>query len=101
MIDEDKRANIERELRLLEAEAQEGGVVGGAVDVLTDGLAEVNAQLWDVEDALRVCERQGEFGPRFVALARSVYALNDQRAALKLTINRLFESALIEEKSYG
>ena len=73
-------------------------MVGSAVETLAEDLAEVNAQLWEVEDALRVCERDGEFGPRFVALARSVYTLNDQRAALKRLINRLFDSALVEEK---
>jgi tetratricopeptide (TPR) repeat protein len=98
---EGERANVRRELELLEAEARNGGVVGGAVEALTEDLAEVNAQLWEVEDALRVCERDGAFGSRFVALARSVYALNDRRAALKRAINRLFDSALMEEKSYG
>jgi len=76
-------------------------VIGGAVEALTDDLGEINAQLWEVEDALRVCECDRELGPRFVALARSVYALNDQRAALKRSINALLRSALIEEKSYG
>ena len=99
--DEGKRANVRRELDLLEAEAQGANVVGGAVEALADDLAEVNAQLWEVEDALRGCERDGKFGARFEALARSVYALNDQRAALKRKINRLFDSLLLEEKSYG
>ncbi len=58
-------------------------MVGGAVEALADDLAEVNGQLWEVEDALRWCERDADFGPRFVALARSVYVLNDRRAALK------------------
>ncbi|HXY58793.1 MAG TPA: DUF6165 family protein, partial [Methylocystis sp.] len=99
--DEAKRANVRRELHLLEAKARGAGVIGGAVEALTDDLAEINAQLWEVEDALRVCEREREHGPRFVALARSVYALNDERAALKRSINAMFRSALIEEKSYG
>ena len=101
MVDEQKRVNVRRELDLLEAEARKGGVVGGAVEALGDELAAVNGRLWEVEDALRVCERQGDFGPRFVGLARSVYALNDQRAAFKRAINRLFDSAVVEEKSYG
>ena len=101
LADEGKRLNVRRELALLEAEAQDAGVVGGAVEAMAADLAEVNAQLWEVEDALRVCEREEEFGARFVALARSVHALNDRRAALKRLINRLFNSALVEEKSYG
>lgn len=61
----------------------------------------MNARLWDIEDAIRTCEREGDFGPRFVALARSVYGENDVRAALKRAINTLANSALIEEKSYA
>jgi hypothetical protein len=61
-------------------------------------LAAVNAKLWDVEDALRLMESAGDFGPEFVALARSVYTLNDTRAALKRQINQRLGSALIEEK---
>jgi hypothetical protein len=66
-----------------------------------DRLHAVNRALWDVEDALRACERAADFGPGFVALARSVYRLNDERAALKRAINLRLGSRLLEEKSYG
>ena len=46
------------------------------------------------------CERAGDFGPKFVELARSVYFNNDNRAAIKRKINVLLGSKLIEEKSY-
>ena len=71
-----------------------------ALNALVDDLAAVNARLWDVEETLRICERDRDFGPRFVALARSVYATNDERAALKRAVNSLYGSALVEEKSY-
>jgi hypothetical protein len=67
---------------------------------LEEQLAAVNEQLWDIEDAIRQCEREGDFGPRFVELARSVYRTNDRRAALKRAINDRLGSAIIEEKSY-
>jgi hypothetical protein len=63
-------------------------------------LKKVNEQLWDVEDAIRVCEKKGQFDDEFVRLARSVYILNDQRAELKKQINLETGSRLIEEKSY-
>lgn len=63
-------------------------------------LREVNAELWQVEDDIRACERRGDFGPTFIELARSVYRLNDRRAAIKRGINLASGSALIEEKSY-
>jgi hypothetical protein len=64
-------------------------------------LSAVNAQLWQLEDAVRDCERRGVFGEPFVVLARSIYRLNDRRAALKRAISVAGGSALIEEKVYG
>jgi len=65
------------------------------------GLQQVNEALWEVEDDLRDHERRGDFGPEFVRLARSVYHLNDRRAALKRAINEALGSELVEEKSYA
>ncbi len=99
--DEGKRRNVRRELALLEARANDEGLVGAAIEPLAEELAAANARLWDIEDAIRLCESESDFGPRFVALARSVYAANDQRAAIKRAINARFDSALVEEKSYA
>jgi len=63
-------------------------------------LRATNEALWDVEDALRLNEKTKDFGDAFIALAREVYVLNDQRAALKSSINNLTGSNLREEKSY-
>jgi hypothetical protein len=97
----DKLANVQRELKLLERLAREDGASEPPIDLLTDQLAIVNGRLWTIEDALRSCEREGDFGPRFVALARSVYCENDTRAAIKRAINVLASSSLVEEKSYA
>lgn len=61
-------------------------------------LAQVNQALWEVEDRLRAAEAAGSFGDRFIADARSVYRLNDRRAALKRALNLRLGSTLIEEK---
>jgi hypothetical protein len=97
----EKLANVHRELNLLERSAREDGVSGPSIDLLTDQLAAVNGRIWTIEDALRACEHDGDFGPRFVTLARSVYCENDTRAAIKRALNTLAGSALVEEKSYG
>jgi hypothetical protein len=68
---------------------------------LRAALLAVNTALWEVEDELREHERRGDFGARFVELARSVYRTNDRRAALKAQVNTLLGSALHEEKSYA
>ena len=99
--DPEKLTNVRRELELLERLGRDDGASGPPIDLLTDQLALVNGRLWTIEDALRTCEREGDFGPRFVALARSVYCENDTRAAIKRAINMLANSALVEEKSYA
>ncbi len=55
--------------------------------------------LESVEDEIRRCEGEGDFGPKFVELARPVYKNNDHRAELKRKINELLGSAIVEEKS--
>ena len=64
-------------------------------------LAQVNEALWDVEERLRARERAGDFGADFVADARAVYRHNDQRAALKRSLNERLGSEFVEQKSYG
>ena len=64
-------------------------------------LKRVNEALWDIEDAIRNCERRQEFGTEFIALARSVYKTNDKRSALKNEINLLHKSEIVEQKSYS
>ena len=95
-----KLANVRRELALLEAAWREA--TAGAVDLQDEAaaLASINAQLWEIEDALREHEAARRFDAEFVALARSVYQRNDERAALKRRVNEKLGSALIEEKSY-
>ena len=95
----DKRANVRHELGLLEALA-ERELAGVDLAALTEELTAINGGLWDIEEGKRDCERRGEFGPEFIALARSVYVENDRRAAIKRKINEAVGSELIEEKSY-
>jgi tetratricopeptide (TPR) repeat protein len=99
--DEEKRRNVAHELAVVRALQGDEGLSHRLLDELAEGLKAVNAQLWDIEDAIRLCEKRQDFGPSFVSLARSVYRLNDRRAELKHEINLLSNSAIIEEKSYG
>lgn len=70
-------------------------------EALHQELASINGELWQLEDGVRECERRGDFGSSFVAMARRIYGLNDQRAALKRAISIASGSALIDEKSHG
>jgi|ERR1043166_73981 uncharacterized protein DUF6165 len=94
------RANVERELdHLLEIRAR-ASLDRTDLAGLEDELFQVNGRLWEVEDELRALEQNGNFGKRFIELARSVYRLNDQRSVLKRRINTVTGSVIIEEKSY-
>jgi hypothetical protein len=63
-------------------------------------LKNINKKLWNIEDHIRLKEKQKIFDKKFIELARSVYITNDKRAAIKKDINILSESSFIEEKSY-
>lgn len=63
-------------------------------------LSEVNNKLWEIEDQIRLKEKDQEFDDKFIDLARSVYIVNDKRSTIKKFINLMTDSNLIEEKSY-
>jgi len=94
-----KLANVRHELDLLTGVCAPA-LAQAEVIALKADLGAVNESLWDVEDHIRDCERAGDFGSRFVELARAVYHTNDRRAALKRAINDVLGSAIVEEKSY-
>jgi hypothetical protein len=98
-----KQPNIVRELAALMqvVDQQQLGYPAGPLAELGRELSAVNQQLWGIEDDIRECERQADFGPRFVELARAVYHRNDERAAIKRRINEQCGSELVEEKSYA
>jgi hypothetical protein len=68
---------------------------------LTAELKQANEALWEIEDRVRDCEREKNFWPEFITLARSVYKTNDRRTAIKRQINDLAGSPIVEEKSYS
>ena len=70
------------------------------VSILKTELKNINLSLWKIEDDIRDCERDKIFDNTFVQLARSVYFTNDKRSKVKLEINLLLNSSLVEEKSY-
>lgn len=98
--DKGARANVAHELGSLRRVAGEALRADG-VAPLIEQLQAVNEELWEIEDKIREREAEGDFGQRFVQLARSVYKKNDLRAAIKRRINEALGSELVEEKSYA
>jgi len=98
--DEAKLANVRTELSALETTWMSHPAGGQDVAQLRADLKAVNERLWDIEDNIRLQDKAGDFGVRFIELARSVYLQNDERARIKKAINLALGSAYVEEKSY-
>ena len=67
---------------------------------LYKSLKEINAKLWVIEDDKRQCEKDKDFGDKFIKLSRDVHFLNDDRAKIKLEINNHTGSFIKEIKEY-
>lgn len=93
-----KNINHEYDLLMQIYTTQISETVG--ISELKNKLKEINLELWKIEDDIRDCEREKSFSHTFIELARSVYFTNDRRSQVKLEINLLLNSNLVEEKSY-
>lgn len=99
--DAGKRANVGREFDALAGVLKPLLATAPGLAALQAELRAINETLWRIEDDIRDCERQRDFGPRFIELARNVYQTNDRRAATKRKIDELMGSDIVEEKSYA
>ena len=70
------------------------------IDELFLSLKDINTRLWNIEDNKRKCEKDKDFGEKFIKLSRDVHFLNDDRANIKLKINNLTGSKIKEIKEY-
>ena len=101
MTDPTKVANVRTELGLLQATWQGSPHSATDIDAEWSELKRINEALWDIEDKIRDKERDQQFDKEFIELARAVYVTNDERAAVKRTINTKLGSKIGEEKSYA
>ena len=70
------------------------------INVLYADLKKINEQLWEIEDKIRLCEKNSDFKDKFIQLARDVYITNDKRSKTKLEINKILDSNIQEVKQY-
>ncbi len=99
--DSGKLENVRRELDVLTEERRLHMNEAKDCKKLTMTLKAVNERIWDLEDTIRECDRQKDFGDLFLETAKRIYRTNDERAALKREISLLFGSMIVEEKSYA
>ena len=98
--DKDKLKEVEKELSTLSKTMETTIIDKSKIIELKDQLKNINLFLWDIEDKKRIAEKNNDFGPKFIELARNVYKYNDERAKIKLKINELLGSNIKEVKSH-
>ena len=98
--DHDKLKFINDEYKILKSEFDKNVKSDVRLKKLFDVLKEINSRLWVIEDDKRLCEKNSDFGEKFVKLSRDVHLLNDNRAKLKLEINNYTGSKIKEIKEY-
>ena len=91
---------INKEYKILKEVQSSSIEVTEKLKILFQEIKEVNLNLWNVEDKLRICEKNKDFGQNFIKLARDVYLNNDKRSRIKSKINEVSGSNIKEIKQY-
>jgi len=100
-IKDDAKLNfINDEYNLLKDQMTKNVKSDEKLEKLFDSLKEINSKLWVIEDDKRMCEKNSDFGEKFINLSRDVHFLNDKRAEIKLEINNVTGSKIKEIKEY-
>ena len=98
--DPEKLKFINKEHSILKDQLEKNFKTDNKLNNLYQSLKEINAKLWVIEDNKRQCEKDKDFGEKFIKLSRDVHFLNDDRAKIKLEINNHTGSAVKEIKEY-
>ena len=98
--DKNSLEEIKKEYKILKEIQTSSIEMTGKIKDLFQSVKNVNIKLWNIEDKLRICEKNKDFDKNFIELARSVYFANDERAELKSKINKILKSNIIEIKQY-
>ena len=99
--DKSNQKEINKEYKILK-KAQKSNIKLNKKSInLFKELKNINLKLWDIEDKVRIFEKDKNFNETFVQLAREVYFNNDRRAKIKLEINKIFKSNITEIKKYA
>ena len=98
--DEEKLNYIVDEYNLLKEQMVDKVKLNEKLSGLFDTLKDINSKLWVIEDDKRLCEKDSDFGEKFIKLSRDIHFLNDKRASIKLEINNQTGSKIKEIKEY-
>ena len=98
--DKEKLKYIVDEYNLLKEQMVNKVKLNEKLNGLFEALKDINSKLWVIEDDKRLCEKNSDFGEKFIKLSRDIHFLNDKRASIKLEINNQTGSKIKEIKEY-
>ena len=98
--DQEKLKFINTEFDVLKDQLKNNIKSDEKLEKLFNTLKEINSKLWVIEDDKRLCEKNSDFGEKFIKLSRDIHFLNDDRAKIKLEINNYTGSKIKEIKEY-
>ena len=99
--DKSNQNEIKKEYKILKKIQNSSIKLEENINDLFKSIKKVNLHLWKVEDNLRICEKNKDFGKKFIELAREVYFNNDKRSKIKSEINKILGSNIKEIKQYA
>ena len=97
---EDDKKEVLKEYKSLKKTQDENIRFNEEIEKLYNELKQTNSKLWEIEDKLRILEKEKKLDKDFIELARGVYFNNDERSKIKLKINKLLKSNIREIKQY-
>ena len=98
--DKDKLEFINYEYNNLKEQLDKNIKSDEKLNKLFKSLKEINSKLWIIEDEKRLCEKNSDFGEKFIKVSRNIHFFNDDRAKIKLEINNHTGSKIKEIKEY-
>jgi hypothetical protein len=98
--DHEKLKFINDEHSILKSQLEQNVKTDEKLEKIFQSLKEINSKLWVIEDDKRLCEKEKNFGEKFIKLSRDVHFLNDDRARIKLEMNNHTGSKIKEIKEY-
>ena len=98
--DSEKLKFINNEHQILKEQLDKNVISDEKIEKLFKSLKEINAKLWVIEDDKRFCEKNSDFGEKFIKFSRDIHFLNDDRSKIKLEINTYTGSKIKEIKEY-
>ena len=92
---------VKKEYEILNETKKKNISFSEKIDVLYKNLKETNKKLWEIENKIRLCEKNSDFKEKFIQISRDIYFANDRRSKIKLEINKILGSNIKEVKQYA